>query len=132
MFLMKLHKAINKFLGIKYYEIPSNRLIRKAMTSAQINSKIESCLAVLDIQHPKQTGLTMRTFEVLASGKKLITTNKSIQNEIFFDPSIIQVIDREKPELDLNFFNNDINRMPDFFFNHYSCKGWLIDIFSDI
>ena len=132
MVLLKIHKAINKFLGIKYYEIPSNRLIRKAMTSAQINSKIESCLAVLDIQHPKQTGLTMRTFEVLASGKKLITTNKSIQNEIFFDPTIIQIIDREKPDFDLDFFNNDCNKMPDFFFKNYSCKGWLIDIFSDI
>ncbi len=132
MFLLNLHKAINKFLGIKYYEIPSNRLIRKAMTASQINSKIESCLAVLDIHHPKQTGLTMRTFEVLASGKKLVTTNKSIQNEIFFDSSIIQIIDREKPEIDLNFFNNDCNRMPDLFFKHYSCKGWLLDIFCDI
>lgn len=132
MFLLNLHKITNRLLGIKFYEIPASRLIRKPMTVEQINSKIESCFAVLDIQHPKQTGLTMRTFEVLASGKKLITTNKSIRNEKFFDPTIIEIIDRANPKLNMKFFEAGSNIMPDYFFEHYSCNGWILDIFSDI
>ncbi len=132
MFLLKLHKVICRFLRIKFYEIPSTRLIRKAMNIDQINNKIEACLAVLDIQHPQQTGLTMRTFEVLASGKKLITTNKNIINEPFFDPTLIEIIDRENPKPNNLFFKTNVNKMPDSFFEQYSCKGWLLDIFSDI
>ena len=34
---------------------------------------------ILDINHPGQNGLTMRTFEALGAGKKLITTNTEIK-----------------------------------------------------
>ncbi len=38
---------------------------------------------ILDIAHPKQSGLTMRTIETLAMGKKLLTTNKDVDNYSF-------------------------------------------------
>ena len=38
---------------------------------------------ILDIAHPKQSGLTMRTIESLAMGKKILTTNKDIDNYSF-------------------------------------------------
>ena len=41
--------------------------------------------AVLDINHPFQTGLTMRTFEALGAGRKLITTNAQVMDYPFFD-----------------------------------------------
>ncbi len=39
---------------------------------------------VIDLSHPLQTGLTMRTFEALASGCHLLTTNTNIRFEDFF------------------------------------------------
>ena len=38
---------------------------------------------ILDISHPKQTGLTMRTIETLSLGKKILTTNNDIINYSF-------------------------------------------------
>ena len=56
------------------------------MSYETLTFNMKDCHAVLDIEHPKQVGLTMRTFEVLASGRKLITTNRSIINHEFYDP----------------------------------------------
>lgn len=54
--------------------------------------------AVLDVQRPGQSGLTMRTFEALATGAALITTNEAVVEEPFFDPQRIFVVPRQ-PEL---------------------------------
>ncbi|MBL4679993.1 MAG: hypothetical protein JKY88_04625 [Pseudomonadales bacterium] len=56
---------------------------------------------VLDFHHKDQSGLTMRTIEAIALGCKLVTCNKSIRDEPFYDPACIQVIDPAHPELDL-------------------------------
>lgn len=49
---------------------------------------------ILDINHPDQNGLTMRTFEVLSAGKKLITTNSNIKKYEFYNENQIMVIGR--------------------------------------
>lgn len=62
--------------------------------------------AVLDIELSIQSGLSMRTFEVLGSGAKLITTNVNIKQEDFYVPSAISVIDRKNPSVESGFFTN--------------------------
>lgn len=42
---------------------------------AAVADVFRNSLAVLDMQHDQQSGLTMRSFEVLASGAYLVTTN---------------------------------------------------------
>ena len=59
--------------------------------------------AVLDIHNPNQSGLTMRTFEALAAGRKLVTTNSAVIHEPFYDPEWIHVIDRGDPVIDVGF-----------------------------
>lgn len=49
------------------------------LTHNQISQKLKSSINVLDVSHPSQSGLTSRTFESLAAGCRLITTNKSIE-----------------------------------------------------
>jgi hypothetical protein len=61
-------------------------------------------LAAVDIEHPRQRGLTMRTFEVLAAGKKLITTNARIRDYDFYSLDRICVIDRHQPRIEKGFF----------------------------
>lgn len=39
----------------------------------------------IDYAHPKQSGLTMRSFEALANGAKLITNNPNVRNSPHFD-----------------------------------------------
>lgn len=79
------------------------------MSFADIVRVVGASRAVLDIQHPRQTGLTMRTLETLGAGKKLVTTNEKVKEYIFYDERQVQVIDRIKPSSDLNleFFKKD-------------------------
>lgn len=67
----------------------------EGMPSDQLTANLKQSKAVIDIQHPKQTGLTMRTIEMLGANKKMITTNADIQNYDFYHPSNICIVDRE-------------------------------------
>lgn len=73
------------------------------MPSDQLTAKLKQSRAVVDIQHPKQTGLTMRTIEMLGANKKMITTNKDIRNYDFYHPNNICVVDREKVTVPIEF-----------------------------
>jgi hypothetical protein len=50
---------------------------------------------VLDVNHSAQTGLTMRSIETIGARKKLITTNREVEEYDFYDPTRIHVIDPE-------------------------------------
>lgn len=131
LYVYKIQKFLSIIIGFTFHDIPLKNLIRTPMNVLEINSKISNCNAVLDIQHIKQSGLTMRTFEVLASGKKLITTNFNIYDHDFYDPTLIAVIDRSSPKIDLEFINSDSNKIEEKFYLKYSCSGWLKDIFNN-
>jgi hypothetical protein len=61
-------------------------------SAAEIVDVVRSSRAVLDIQHFKQTGLTMRTLETLGAGKKLITTNPDVKQYDFYDKDRVMVL----------------------------------------
>lgn len=84
----------------------------------------------IDIQHPKQIGLTMRTIETLGAKKKLITTNKDIVNYDFYRPENILVVDRSNPKITKEFIETDWTDIPDNIYNKYSISSWLNTIFS--
>jgi hypothetical protein len=90
----------------------------------------ERSRAIIDIEHPKQKGLTMRTFEVLGKEKKLITTNKDIKNYDFYNTSNILVIDRYHPVIDKDFIDSNYQPLPVNIYYKYSIDGWLEDIFA--
>ena len=87
--------------------------------------------AVLDIQKPFQNGLTMRTFEVLASGRKLITTNEDIVNYLFYNPENILIINRENPVITAEFFEKPFVALSENQRSRMSLDAWLVDVFFD-
>lgn len=88
----------------------------------EINKVYKESRAVLDIELAIQNGLTIRTFEVLGSNTKLITTNSHIKEEIFYNPSNIMVIDRKDIQIDFDFFKLPMEEN-DFF--EYHIGRWL-------
>ena len=99
------------------------------LSKQQVQGVFFDSRTILDIEHPAQTGLTMRTFETLGASKKLVTTNAQVRDYDFFDPSNILVIDRKSPP-----------RVPDSFletayvparadiYAKYSLQGWIKDV----
>lgn len=82
--------------------------IRKPIQAKEVVQHSLKAKAVLDLAHPNQTGLTMRTIEVLFGlGRKLITTNKDIVNYEFYNENNILVIDRENLQIPKSFFEKE-------------------------
>lgn len=84
--------------------------------------------AVLDVEMTHQNGLTIRTLEVLGSNLKLLTTNTTIQNEPFFDPHRIAVLNRSSIELSPDFFATPLAQDPRL--DHYHIDHWLTTLLS--
>jgi hypothetical protein len=112
-------------LPIKYVKLKS--LSKESIAELMSQSKV-----ILDIQHPKQTGLTMRCIEVLGARKKLITTNETIKNYDFFHDDDIMLINRENPILYKYFFQKEYTVMADKVYDNYSVDGWLKEIFYNL
>lgn len=102
-----LKKMIDK--NLKQFDI--SKVSFNKLNHQQIIDFYKKTKAVLDINKPFQNGLTIRTFEVLASGRKLITTNSDIRNYPFYNSDNILVIDRENIRLDMEFFETDFKEI---------------------
>ncbi|HEY1405823.1 MAG TPA: capsular biosynthesis protein CpsH [Spirochaetota bacterium] len=89
---------------------------------------IASSRAVLDIQHPRQTGLTMRTIEILGARRKLITTNAAISQYDFYRPENICIVDREKCQIDESFLRSPFVDPDPAVYEYYSMGRWIADI----
>lgn len=90
----------------------------------------ERSRAILDIEHAKQIGLTIRTFETLGAGKKLVTTNPAIVDYAFYDPEVIAVIDRRSPQIPPRFLDSDATPLPAAVRARYSIAGWIEELFA--
>lgn len=125
---------------ILYYKMKAqDKKMRKAKMSEfsfvpMSRSKLMDCYSrsriQLDIQHPKQTGLTMRTIEALGAKKKLVTTNHLVKNYDFYRPENILVVDRENPVIDAEFLKSQWKEIPDDVYEKYSLRSWLNTIFK--
>lgn len=100
------------------------------MSQDEIISLISKSKAILDINHPSQVGLTMRTFEALGANKKLITTNKNIKVYDFYNSSNIAIIDRDNPVIDLYFFDSPYLSLDKEVYEKYSLYNWIKTVFD--
>lgn len=126
----RLELTLRKLFDKSLKQIEESHLIYKSMSAEAISQNYNDCAAVLDIEHPNQSGLTMRTFEVIASGKKLITTNRKIVEHDFYDPARICVIDRNNPTIPDDFLKAPTPALSEDFIAHHSLRGWILDIMS--
>lgn len=76
-----------EFNEIRYTDVNFRPLSREKVIEAIRKSNV-----VVDVPHPEQTGLTMRSIEVIASGKKLATTNGFIADYDFYEPNSVFLI----------------------------------------
>ncbi|MGB0879636.1 MAG: hypothetical protein ACPGTO_03630 [Polaribacter sp.] len=126
--LVYLYKSLfdKTFKKVKYKNLNFNSLTAKEIIDLYSKSKV-----LLDINHPSQKGLTMRTFEAIGARKKIITTNKEIKKYIFYNPNNIKIIDRDNLDLDLDFFASDYQKIDNEVYKMCTIDGWLSSIFIE-
>ncbi len=98
------------------------------LSKSVVQEIFSSSRAILDIEHPLQAGLTMRTLEALGSRKKLITTNFDVRNYDFFSPKNICVIDRGSPEIPTDFLSESYADVSREIYQKYRLEGWMDEI----
>jgi hypothetical protein len=98
-------------------------LSKKELIELVVQSK---CL--VDAQHPKQTGLTIRTIEALGACRKLITTNENIKEYDFYNKDNILIVDRFTPIIRKNFFDEEYIKLDKAVYDNYSLESWIKDL----
>lgn len=122
-YLYKLTKtSFKKATVSQFYFHP---ISKKALKEVFKASKI-----ILDIEHPKQNGLTMRTFEAMAANKKLVTTNANITDYDFYKPENVCIIDRNAPYIPSKFWESEYTGLSSEVYSKYKLKNWLIEVLS--
>ena len=100
------------------------------LSMSAVNDIFMSSRVILDIAHPRQRGLTMRTLETLGASKKLVTTNSAVSDYDFYDSTNIAVIDRHSPSIDPDFLRSAYSPLVPSIVSRYSLAGWLDEVLA--
>ncbi len=121
------------YLFDKYFRKLSKMKITHSSTLRKdlVYNIMSSSNCILDINHPQQTGLTMRTIETLGFNKKLLTTNETIKEYDFYNANNIMVFDRLSPQIDLNFVKEEYIKPNRVVYENYSLKKWIDVVFGE-
>ena len=127
LFLNKLPNNLNKFFYFKIRDkLYLNRIKKEnknfynnykkyfhfdSLSLEQCKNVFMSSKAVIDTPLPLQSGLTMRTLEVLSSKTKLITTNDFIENYNFYNKNNIYIIKKGSCIVPEDFLNSDFDSL---------------------
>ena len=98
------------------------------LSKSVVQSVFFKSRAIVDIEHPLQRGLTMRTFETFGSHKKLITTNSNVCEYDFFNANNICIIDRTAPRLPDGFLDSPFSPAAPELYRRYSIVGWVDEV----
>ena len=70
----------------------------------------------------------MRSIEILGLQRKLITTNKDIQNYDFYNKNNIFILDRANPVMDMDFFKAPYEKLNEKLYGKYSLENWILEV----
>ncbi len=126
----KLLFVLKKILTNELNGISIKDISFRPMASKDVINILGDAHVVIDIEHPNQNGLTMRTIEMLGMQKKIITTNKNVIEYDFYDPINILIIDRKDPSIDVSFLRSEYQPVDTKIREKYSLSSWLMNLFS--
>ena len=114
----------------KKYEKKGLYFCKNKLSIRETAKIMSESIAVLDIPHFTQKGLSSRTLEALGSRIKLITTNEQVKYYDFYNENNIYILNRNNPVIDSNFLKTTLVSIDDRIINKYSLKNWLEMILS--
>ena len=120
------------YLTDRKIKIRDKQIVKyKTLSLEEMQKLYSDSEIIIDVQSPKQIGLTMRTFEALGARRKLITSNKDIVNYDFYNPSNILVIDRDHIAIPDKFLTESYQDIDETIYKKYSLSSWLKRVLLD-
>ena len=126
----KILFLMQRIVKKEFRKISYKNVSFKSLTGIEVVKIFERSKIIIDIQHPNQTGLTMRAIEVLGAQKKLITTNSDIVNYDFYNPNNIFIFDRDNPNMKLDFIGSEFVPVNETIYEKYTLNNWIKTIFE--
>jgi hypothetical protein len=121
-----------KYITREIKKVPVKDVSFKSLSENDVISVVANSKCILDISHPLQQGLTMRSIETMGAKRKLITTNKSIVNYDFFDEDNILVVDNSVTKHQIeHFLQRKYKSLEAEIYNKYSVNYWVQDFLRD-
>jgi hypothetical protein len=120
----KYVNEIRKIIKTEYKLISKERLSQEECQYIEKHSK---CL--IDIPADGQFGYTIRSLNAIVSQQKLITSSPFLKEESFFDENNIFIINKNKPEVDLNFLSSQPHSIKKQ--NLLNLENWLKKIINN-
>ena len=116
----------------RLWTAPRRDISTRAMPAHEVTAILRVSRATLDVEHPRQRGLTMRTIEALLSERKLITTNQHVVDSDLFDPSRVHLISRTRPEVPRKFLDLPFKAISEDVRSRYALRRWIVDLIGDV
>ncbi len=126
LYISKVSYYKQKYLHCKMYL--TKYLKFNSLEKSKVLDVIQKSNCIIDINENGQNGLTIRTFEMMAQNKKIITSNQNIKNYDFYDENLIYVFDRKLCNLDYDFIKQKTNKKYKNL-EKYSISNWIKSIF---
>lgn len=125
-FIFKFYKMTKK----EFKGVSKSFFCFDKMPATEIAKIIRESKIILDIQHPRQTGLTMRTIEMVGMNKKIITTNENVRQYDFFQQNNVCIINRNHVEIPKSFLTSKYTPLPKEIYERYSLSSWIFEVLS--
>ena len=122
--------ALRRLFMPAFWGAKTSEFSFKPLAKSDILEIVSASKVILDFQHPNQTGLTMRTIEMLGARRKLITTNTNVRKYDFYNPDNITIIDRAAPVIQADFFDKPYVPLTESLYEKYSIDGWIAEVFA--
>ncbi len=120
----------NRLFNPYYRKVKKEDLSFSPMSSDRIREIYDHTRCVLDVEHSGQRGLTMRTIELVGMKKKIITTNRLIQNYDFYHPANVCILDRANPVIDESFWEQEYQSVPKKIQERYTLRSFVRELLS--
>lgn len=109
---------------------PNIEYLKENKNPVEVQDIMNESEIFLDIIRKNHNGLSFRIFEALAMQRKIITTNQTIKNYAFYNPTNILVIDEKHINLIPEFFNTPYEPIPESVYNKYTLSHWVEVVFD--
>lgn len=121
---------ISKATKKEYARISRSMVTTHPLGRAKVAELTRQSKVIIDVQRKGQVGLTMRTFEALAAGSSIITTNTAIEKEEFFSDDRVLVVPNDPHKIDVERLQAFVNRQPEVgrrppAFEEHSLAAWV-------
>ena len=110
----------DKNIESKYVLIQDKPLTRDIVMEEMKKSKF-----ILELNRKNNRGCTFRAIECIGLKKKLITNNKEIINEDFYNQNNILIIDENNIKIPEYFLNSPYEELPREIYEKYSLENWI-------